>query len=108
MMRLPALAAALVIPCLAANAQDGTGSPEAGRTLAREACAPCHGTAAETSSRQIAIAPDFKAIANIPATTATSLRVFLVTSHPKMPNLILAPQETADVVAYILSLRDRP
>ena len=107
-MRLPALAAALVIPGLAVNAQDGTGSPETGRTFAREACAPCHGTADESSPRQIAIAPDFKAIANIPATTATSLRVFLATSHPKMPNLILTPQETADVVAYILSLRDHP
>jgi hypothetical protein len=36
--------------------------------------------------------------------TATALRVFLTTSHPKMPNLILTPDETADVIAYIVSL----
>ena len=36
------------------------------------------------------------------------LRVFLTTSHPKMPNLILTPEEIADVSAYILSLRHRP
>jgi hypothetical protein len=31
--------------------------------------------------------------------------VFLTSSHPKMPNLILTPEEIADVSAYILSLR---
>jgi hypothetical protein len=59
------------------------------------------------SPRTLPIAPDFKAIANTPATTATSLRVFLATSHPKMPNLILTQQQSADVIACILSLRDR-
>ena len=38
--------------------------------------------------------------------TATTLKVFLTSSHPKMPNLILTPEEIADVTAYILSLRD--
>ena len=39
--------------------------------------------------------------------TATALRVFLTTSHPKMPNLILTSEQIADVSAYILSLRER-
>jgi len=38
--------------------------------------------------------------------TATALRVFLTTSHPKMPNLIFTPEEITDVTAYILSLRE--
>ena len=29
-------------------------------------------------------------------------------SHPRIPNFVLTPEETADVIAYILSLRDRP
>ena len=29
----------------------------------------------------------------------------LTSSHPKMPNLTLTPEEKVDVVAYILSLR---
>jgi hypothetical protein len=37
--------------------------------------------------------------------TATALHVFLTTWHPKMPNLILKPEEMRDVIAYILSLR---
>ena len=40
--------------------------------------------------------------------TATALKVFLTSSHPKMPNLILTPEEIADVTAYILSLRNHP
>jgi hypothetical protein len=38
---------------------------------------------------------------------ATSLKVFLTSSQPKMPNLILTPEEITDVAAYILSRRDR-
>jgi cytochrome c len=54
----------------------------------------------------IQIRPAFRDIANTPGMTATALRVFLTSSHPKMPNLILTPEETADVTVYILSLRD--
>ena len=31
---------------------------------------------------------------------------FLATPHPKMPNLILTPEQLSDVTAYILSLRE--
>jgi hypothetical protein len=36
-----------------------------------------------------------------------SLHAFFSTPHPKMPNFILPPNEEADVIAYILSLRGR-
>ena len=38
---------------------------------------------------------------------ASALRAFLQTPHPKMPNLILTPDQSADVIAFLLSLRDR-
>jgi hypothetical protein len=50
-------------------------------------------------------APAFSAVAAMPSTTARSLNVFLRTSHPTMPNLMLTNTETEDVIAYILSLR---
>ena len=56
--------------------------------------------------RVVAIGPNFQDIANTKVMTATALRVFLTTSHPKMPNLILTPEDTTDVIAYILSLRE--
>jgi len=55
----------------------------------------------------IAIAPDFQTVANTPGITATALRPFLQTPHPKMPNLILTPEQSADAIAFLLSLRDR-
>ena len=41
----------------------------------------------------------------MPSTTELSLKVFLRSSHKSMPNFILQPEETDDIVAYILSLR---
>jgi cytochrome c len=76
------------------------GDPAAGRRLAEASCLQCHGSP---------IAPQkahaFTAIAAMPSTTAKSLGVFLRTSHPTMPNLILSASERDDVIAYILSLR---
>jgi len=86
----------------------GAEDVEAGRDVARGVCMPCHVvTTDQLSPRRFVTGPDFKDVANTSGTTATSLRVFLTTQHPKMPNLILTPQQTADVISYILSLRDR-
>jgi hypothetical protein len=38
--------------------------------------------------------------------TATALHVFLKTSHRKMPNLTLKPEEMKDVMVYLPSLRE--
>ena len=54
----------------------------------------------------IEIGPAFPDVANTPRMTATALPVFLTSSHPKVPNLILIPEEITDVSAYILGLRD--
>jgi hypothetical protein len=55
-------------------------------------CSPRHAlTAEQAAQRTIAIAPDFQTIANTPGMTATALRAFLQTPHPKMPDLILTP-----------------
>jgi hypothetical protein len=39
--------------------------------------------------------------------TATALFVWMRTSHPTMPNIILEPEDLRNVVAYVLSLKDR-
>jgi len=108
MTRIVMLAGILAASAYAANAQDAAGNPEVGRVYAREACSPCHAvTAEQASQRNIAIAPDFQTIASTPGMTATAFRAFLQTPHPKMPNLILTPEQSADVIAFVLSLRDR-
>jgi cytochrome c551/c552 len=105
-LRTAMLASALAATALDATAQDG--DVAAGHAFAREACKSCHVVEPTNASpRIVVVGPSFQDIANTKGMTATALRVFLTTSHPKMPNLILTPEETSDVIAYILSLRDR-
>ncbi|WP_291867965.1 cytochrome c [Bradyrhizobium sp.] len=79
-------------------------SATAGYRLATAWCKDCHSIEPATAGA-ITGPPDFTGIANRHSTTALSLRVFLQTSHPTMPNLILKPDETDSLVNYILSLK---
>ena len=102
---IPAATLALIAP--SPHAQDGDAT--AGYAFARQACSACHVVEAEQHApRLLVIGPAFRDIANTHGMTATALQVFLTTSHPKMPNLILTPDEIADVSAYVLALRDPP
>ena len=84
------------------------GNSEAGRVYVSQVCSPCYAvTAEQAAQRRIVIAPDFLAIANTLGMKVTALRAFFQTPHPKMPNLILTPDQSADVIAFLLSLRDR-
>jgi mono/diheme cytochrome c family protein len=94
--------ALLFTAAVAAQAQD-TG---AGHAVADRVCRPCHAVdPGQPKPRLITIGPAFVDIANSTAMTRTALYVLLQTPHGKMPSLILSPQEAADVVAYIHSLR---
>jgi len=101
-MRLALIALMLAAPAAGA---DEIGSPARGETLAREVCAACHAVArGEVSPDPDATA--FADIADLVSTTRQSLFVFLNTTHPTMPNLILDREESDDLIAYILSLRE--
>jgi mono/diheme cytochrome c family protein len=80
------------------------GRVEAGRRYAIAWCSGCHRLESRVLST---FAGDFTEIANLPSTTALSLRVFLHSSHNRMPNFILQPKEADDIIAYILSLKRR-
>jgi cytochrome c2 len=107
MQRTRALVLAAALAAAAFKDEAQVGDVVAGDTFAREACKACHMVEREESSpRSIEIGPAFRDIADTPGMTATAIRVFLTSSHSKMPNLILASEENADATAYILSLRD--
>jgi len=76
----------------------------AGHRLAEAWCKDCHAIEANTVGAR-GSPPDFTAIANRPSTTALSLKVFFNTSHRRMPNLIIGPEQADDLANYILSLR---
>ena len=101
--------ALLATIAFAANAQEGAGDAQTGHVFAKRVCSPCHAVEPDPHApRMFDIGPDFETVANTPGMTATALNAFLLTSHPKMPNLILSPEQSADVIAYILTLRGRP
>ena len=96
---------AVLLGALPAVVQALPGDRYAGRTLAREVCAACHFIESEDLGDSWADAPAFQDVADDPAITAISLRVFLRTSHHNMPNLMLSEAETDDVIAFILGLK---
>jgi hypothetical protein len=49
--------------------------------------------------------PSFQEIADTQGMSPRALRVWLQTSHPKMPDLIIPADDMDNVIAYIMSLR---
>jgi mono/diheme cytochrome c family protein len=95
------LVAALAVP-VSALGQQLAGNPSSGHQTATTVCASCHQVVGGTSGLG---PPNFVDIANMPSTTALSLKVFLRSSHKEMPNLIISESDTDDVIAYILGLK---
>ena len=87
-----------------AASQDLPGDPAAGADLARAVCAECH-VVAEDQLIDPGAGPSFFEFVEHPATTELSLRAFLRTPHATMPNLMLTPQGTDDIIAYLLELK---
>jgi mono/diheme cytochrome c family protein len=110
----------IVLLCVVATVLSGTQSPavaqlaqpleggsiSSGRQIATTICSSCH-EVMPTASGRTAVAPDFEDIANLPSTTALSLKVFLRSNHSNMPNFIISSADTDDVIAYILSLKGK-
>jgi cytochrome c len=66
----------------------------------------CHAIDAN-GARTESTAPDFVAVVDLPSTTELSLKVSLQSSHHNMPNLMLTPEQSSDIVNYMLSLKRR-
>lgn len=80
---------------LAASAQHG-------ETLAKRWCATCHVVSAD-QKRGNTQAPPFSSIAQKPGFDEAKTATFLLTAHPRMPDMNLARGEAADLAAYIKS-----
>ena len=71
-----------------------------GETMAKRWCATCHVVAAD-QQRGTTQSPPFSAIANKPGFNEGALAYFLLTPHPRMPDMNLSRSEAADLAAYI-------
>ena len=100
------IAATLAMP-VPALAQPLEGNDHSlGRQVAIEICSSCH-QVSEGQLRPRQNAASFIDIANMPSTTALSLKVFLRSNHKGMPNLIVPESDSNDLIDYILSLKHR-
>jgi mono/diheme cytochrome c family protein len=95
--------AALSVLIVAAASIEGAFAADAnkGETLAKRWCATCHIVASD-QQRGTAQSPPFSAIANKPGFNETVLAYFLLTPHPRMPDMNLSRSEAADIAAYII------
>lgn len=75
-----------------------------GKRLAERWCASCHVVKAGQKSGTTA-APPFVEVAKTPNLSAASIALFLLTPHPRMPDMNLSRYEAADLAAYIVSLK---
>jgi mono/diheme cytochrome c family protein len=78
----------------------------AGELLADKWCTQCHGVRANRLGPNL-LAPTFPELAAEPSITEYSLRALLRAPHETMPQITLTPDETEDIVGYILSLKPR-
>lgn len=83
---------------------EAVGDVEMGQVYARMVCAECHATEKGQRQSPDPKAPAFSNVASTPGMTEMALRVWLRSSHPTMPNIVLTTKERDDVVAYIRSL----
>ena len=81
------------------------GDRQQGLAYAKQVCAECHAVEGGDELSPNPDAPSFEEVANTPGMNARALVVWLQTPHPTMPNLIIPPDDTDNVVAYITSLR---
>ena len=77
----------------------------AGKAYAEQVCATCHAVEQGEEESPLYQAPTFQSVADTPGMTEMALSVWLQSSHPTMPNIVLSQDEIRNVVAYIRSLK---
>jgi mono/diheme cytochrome c family protein len=103
MKGLTVLAAAMTLG-LAGGAAAQDADIAAGRAYAAEVCAACHAVQAGELESPLFEATPFQDVADTPGMTELALSVWLQSSHPTMPNIVLEQDDMRNVIAYIRSL----
>jgi mono/diheme cytochrome c family protein len=92
------------LPFLLMPAAGNSADLAAGELLADTWCARCHGVRAGRLGPN-PCAPTFSELAGEPSITEYSLRALLRSRYETMPQIMLTPDETDDIVDYFLSLK---
>jgi len=99
--------AAVVLLTWICAAQAQEADVKAGAAYAQEVCSDCHAVKANDTLSPLPDAPPFQTVADTPGMTELALSVWLQSSHPTMPNIILEQDDLRNVVAYIVSLKTK-
>jgi mono/diheme cytochrome c family protein len=102
-MRAIFVVAGTLLAVSGAAAQDA--DIQAGAAYAAEICAACHAVGAEDLNSPLPEATPFQTVADTPGMTEMALAVWLQSSHPTMPNIVLEQDDMRNVIAYIRSLK---
>ncbi len=97
------IALSLILTCVV-SATAGAADALKGETLAKRWCVACHIVSSE-QQRGTTQAPPFSAVAGKAGFNETTLAYFLLTPHPRMPDMSLTRSEAADLAAYIRNQR---
>ena len=104
-MKSGAVLAVTLCLCLPIGARAQEGDVAAGKAYAEEVCANCHAVLSFEAASPVLEATPFQMVADTPGMTELALSVWLQSSHPTMPNIILSQDEMRNVIAYIRSLQ---
>jgi mono/diheme cytochrome c family protein len=88
-------------------ATDSPGNPGFGRGLANDLCGDCHIVSPDQEASGGRLGPNLVERARDPEITELALRSYLQTTHPVMPNIMLSQQQTDDIIAYLLTFKER-
>jgi mono/diheme cytochrome c family protein len=83
------------------------GSVETGRQYVQDVCSSCHAIKPGAEVSPVPEAPTFEQVANTPGMNERALMVFFRTPHASMPNLVITGDDADNVVAYIMSLKEK-
>ena len=98
---IPAILIAAAGACLLATSSgQAAENAEAGRTIAETWCQPCHAIGQRQASD---LAPPFSDI--IARRTRQEIATFLADPHGEMPNIQLARQQIADIIAFMATTK---
>ena len=89
----------------ATTAQDA--DVAAGEAYASAICAECHAILPGEEMSPLLEAPSFQSVADTPGMTELALSVWLQSSHPTMPNIVLEQDDMRNVITYIRSLKGK-
>lgn len=76
-------------------------NPENGQLLAERWCAGCHTISRNHKPVTTTEAPPFSAVAHKPDFNASAVALFLLSPHPRMPDMGLSRNDAADLAAFI-------